>query len=222
MLPQVICYSRGDKIPEGYKIINTTSHSKEQWSKNLSPFYLGPITVNPTGNEEIHVNKFENAWQYLKVYEDQYDVESDTIKPNWFEWANDGFRNKQAVRFPRGKGAKPLFSINNGQKMGYIEARLKIYAPLYEDCVRRYAANEYAILKRMCEDGEKLALFDFDGYAHYSKNLSLEDVMYNEKKKMGHSFVLMSMMEYDLYGRDKPWEKPYNPEKIKSIYVGRT
>lgn len=59
MLPHVICYSRGDKVPEGYKIINTTSHSKEQWSKNLSPFYLGPIIVNSTGNAEIHVEKFD-------------------------------------------------------------------------------------------------------------------------------------------------------------------
>lgn len=35
MLPHVICYSRGDKVPEGYKIINTIPYNIEnKGSKN--------------------------------------------------------------------------------------------------------------------------------------------------------------------------------------------
>lgn len=215
-IPNLICYGRGDKVPDGYRIINTTSHSKEQWSKHLSPFHLGPITVNPTGECDLQANKFENAWQYLKVYADHYDADTNTIKQSWTDWSNEGFRNPAAVRFPRGKGAKPLFSLWKGEKMGYIEARTRIYAPLYAECVLKHAANEFAILKRLYDSGEKLALFDFDGYAHYNAGLSLTDVLYNEKKKMGHSFVLMGMLTENLF-----WEQDFDKNKIKSISVKR-
>jgi len=197
--PQVICFSRGQKVPNDYKVINVTSHSKEVWSRKFSPFFLGPITVDPAGGAPIQSKNMENAWQYLKVYADQVDPNTNEINDNWYEWAQKGFSNPSAVRFPKGKGARPLFSLWKGEKLSYVEARKKVYAPLYAECVENYAANELAILRRMYEAGEKLALFDFDGYAHYKHNLSLKDVLHNEKKKMGHSFVIMGLIIGDRF-----------------------
>lgn len=48
----------------------------------------------------------------------------------------------------------------------------------------------------MYEAGEKLALFDFDGY---SIEDSLKDVLHNEKKKMGHSFILIGLITGDRF-----------------------
>ncbi len=64
----------------------------------------------------------------------------------------------------------------------------------------------------MYEAGEKLALFDFDGdsifdtalsrsdgYSIFDHGLSLKDVLHNEKKKMGHSFILIGLITGDRF-----------------------
>ena len=61
----------------------------------------------------------------------------------------------------------------------------------------------------MYEAGEKLALFDFDGYSifdtalsrsdGYNHGLNLKDVLHNEKKKMGHSFILIGLITGDRF-----------------------
>jgi hypothetical protein len=35
----------------------------------------------------------------------------------------------------QGRGAKPLYSLWDGEKLGYIDARKRIYAPLYASAV---------------------------------------------------------------------------------------
>lgn len=67
----IIIYGRGDYIPENENIIriNATSKSSDPLFRKLSPFNLGPLTINPLGNEEIECKVFENAWQFSKRYE---------------------------------------------------------------------------------------------------------------------------------------------------------
>ena len=63
-----------DEIPENALDINTTSRSLN-WTKGLSPFYLGPIKLY-----ENYVSKnIENAWQFSKVYNEFID-ENNNIK----------------------------------------------------------------------------------------------------------------------------------------------
>ena len=101
--PQIICYSRGDKIPEEYVKINTTSRSSEECNRKLSPFFLGPIDVQPF-DKKIKVNIFENAWQFSKQYEQFSNIE------DYLRWSTKGFEDKKAIRFPMGRGAKPMYS----------------------------------------------------------------------------------------------------------------
>jgi len=205
--PQIICYSRGDSIPDKYIKINTTSRSSEKWSQHFSPFLLGPVKVKPF-NTKIKVHVFENAWQYSKQYKHHQDDET------YLRWAISGFENKQAVRYPMGVGAKPMWSLHKGKHLGYIEARFKIYAILYEKCILKYAKTEFMKLKDMYDSGKKIALFDFDGHGYHLAGLKLKDVIYNTKRKMGHSFILIGMIT-----KNRFWDAEFDTNKIflKSI-----
>ena len=68
----------------------------------------------------------------------------------------------------------------------------------------------------MVDDGKKIALFDYDGYYHYGSNMSLTDVIYNPRRKMGHAFYLLGMLTNDLV-----WNKKYREDKIKEVSVKR-
>ena len=82
-----------NKLGEGL-VVNCTSRSKEDWSKELSPFFLGPCKV-----ELGEAKNMENAWQYSKVYFEHLDEQGNPNK-EYYEWAKEGFANPKAVRFP--------------------------------------------------------------------------------------------------------------------------
>jgi len=167
-------------------IINTTSRS-DNWSKGLSPFFLGPVDLYGS-----YVSKnVENAWQYSKVYE--YYTENNEPNERYFNWAQEGWNNIKAVRYPMGKDVKPLYSYWDGQKLSYIEARSKIYIPLYAEAVKKTFA--FKKLKEISEAEELVYLWDFDGYNHKDLNLSYEEVINNSDRKMGHGFVLSMLLD---------------------------
>ena len=72
------------------------------------------------------------------------------------------------------RGAKPLYAVWKGQKLGYVEARKKIYAPLYSQCVEKYAKDALDKLKNLYAEGKTIAIIDFDGYSKYT---SLKEVL---------------------------------------------
>lgn len=78
--------------------------------------------------------------------------------------------------------------------MSYIQARFEIYAPLYAECVEKYAKTEYDLLKSYVDEGKDVALFDIDGYNYIYNKVSSKDVIYNSRRKMGHAFVLAMML----------------------------
>jgi hypothetical protein len=94
-----------DEVPEESILINTTSRS-DNWSKGLSPFFLGPCELY----DGYTSKNVENAWQFSKVYSDHVDVNGKIRDDEYFEWALKGWNNKQAFRYPMGKGKLSLFS----------------------------------------------------------------------------------------------------------------
>ncbi len=96
-----------------------------------------------------------------------------------------------------GKGAVPLCSLWDGERLGYVEARARIYIPLYVEAVKK--TDAFHRLKQLYEQMRSLILFDFDGWDHDRLNLSLRDVLHCTERKMGHAFVLKAML---LYGED--------------------
>src|SRR5690606_26936942 len=110
----------------------------------------------------------------------------------WFTWARRGWSASRADRYPRGKGARPLYAYWDGEKLGYIEARKRIYIPLYAQAVLR--TPQFRELCRRAEN-EHLALFDFDGYRHEGFGMTLAEVVECPEKTMGHAFVLKLLVE---------------------------
>lgn len=183
-------------------VVNTTSKSKIKLYRQLSPFFAGPVTVCPW-DEEIKSENVENAWQFSKQYEEHSDEEHK-------EWSRKGFEDKKPHRFPMGRGRKPMHSRYKGDKLGYVHARFKIYAPLYAEAVVKTQAYE-ALEKHAAQmkEGEVLVLRDFDGYDYRRYGLTLEDTIYNKGRKWGHSFVLACLLS-----GIKPWETEYDETKV--------
>lgn len=172
---------------ENVPIINTTSSSTDHWSKQLSPFFLGPISLY----KQYSSRNVENAWQFSKVYKRFVGEDGYPIK-EYFVWAQRGWNDTYARRYPMGKGTAPEYSYWNGEKLDYVSARLKIYIPLYSSTVTKTEA--FKKLKGIYNETKNICLWDYDAYDHYSLNMTLKDVAMDPKRKMGHAFVLAMLL----------------------------
>jgi len=180
--------SKFDNLDPTY--INTTSRSRI-WSRGLSPFLLGPCPLYNGAPCKFSKN-MENAWQFAKVYPEHIDDHGDPNQEYW-NWAHQGWLTMRGIRYPKGKGAIPLYSYWNDEKLNYIEARKKIYIPLYKDAVLK--SHAFQKLIEIYKKYGKITLWGFDGYDHHLEHKSLDDVINDEKRKMGHMFVLAMMLE---------------------------
>ena len=169
--------------------INTTSRSTSEWTTGLSPFHLGPVRLY--GNLTARI--FENAWQFAKVYPEHVNSAGDPTESYW-QWARRGWNAPRPFRYPMGKGRKPLYSLWNGARLGYIEARKSIYLPLYRDLVRQTEA--FQRLQEIYSKTESITLFDFDGYDHAEIGMTLYDVLNCPTRICGHAFILAMMLTH--------------------------
>lgn len=167
--------------------INTTSRSKN-WSRGLSPFFVGPVPAQGG----LYSKNMENLWQHTKVYKHQIG-EDGLPSPAYFKWARQGWADSRAHRYPMGKGVLPEYSWWNGEKLAYIEARKIIYTPLYSQAVAKTEA--YAKLVEEYKHNDEIWLWDFDGYDFRRLGMTLQEVADCETRKMGHAFVLAMMLE---------------------------
>jgi hypothetical protein len=167
-------------------VVNTCSHSNN-WALELSPFILGPVTL-PDGRIS---RTMENAWQYAKLYPEHADEKGNPTK-EYVKWSLAGMNNPRAVRYPMGKGRKPLCLILGREHLGYVTARKRVYFPLYRDAVLQTCA--WRKLKRIFAEEGRIVLWDFDGYERGDK--SLKEVFDDPNRKAGHAFVLVAMLIY--------------------------
>ncbi|CAF3988462.1 unnamed protein product [Adineta steineri] len=200
---------------ENWLLHNVTSTTKEKWCLEFSPFLLGPIELYPNAQDgKMYVAKnMENAWQFCKVYQQFTDEDGESPSEAYWKWAENGWNDSKPHRFPLGrKAGKPLYSLWNGKRLGYIEARKTIYAPLYAKYVEQtdaYKKLNDIYIKYCCGDmndkqKRPMALLDFDGWDHLGQGYSLEEVIDKEKPKMGHAFVLAGLLENNLFWLSEP------------------
>jgi hypothetical protein len=179
-------YKNRFDISENVIAINTTSRS-DNWTRGLSPFLIEGGKLYG----DYYAYNVENAWQASKVYA-LYD---DNGQPadRYFKWAERIWNTKRAIRYPMGKGIKPLYSYWDGEKYDYVTARKKIYIPIYARGVIK--TNAYHKLSEMYEKEKKdIYLIDFDGYNHIKLGMSIKDVINCPDKKMGHAFVIYALL----------------------------
>jgi len=174
------------RVVDHGNVMNVTSRS-QGFGRGLSPFFLGPVNLY---NGHVAQN-VENAWQYSKVYP-QHDFFG-MPKDYWWRWAKEGWAKRRADRYPMGKGKKPLYSWWDGKALSYVEARKKIYIPLYSKAV--LVRDEWFQLRDWYHMNGHVALIDFDAYDHRALGYSWADVVNDPSRKMGHGFVLAMLLE---------------------------
>ena len=179
------------KVPDESVVINTTSRSNN-WSKGLSPFFCGPVDLYKWNGKEYIAKNVENAYQFSKVYYCHLDKEGNPSE-EYFKWAEKGWNSDRAFRYPMGKGVSPAYSFWNGEKLTYIEARKKIYIPIYSKAVVR--TDAYNKLVEMIDILGDVWLWDFDGYDHRAYNMDYDEVINSTVRKMGHAFVIAMLLE---------------------------
>jgi len=192
--------------PNGGAVVNTTSKAANSWETHLSPFFLGPCPLYDGYTAAV----MENAWQFCKVYKQHTDEYGDPTEAYW-EWAKEGWTDAKPHRYPMKRGAKPEYSLWKGEKLGYIDARKRIYAPLYAEAVQK--TQGWQRLVRLYNDCDVLVLRDYDGYRHdlgpdstgWTGNgpMTLSDVLNCPYKIMGHAFVLKMLLTDDLESLDQ-------------------
>ena len=168
--------------------IDVTTRSRTGY-RQLSPMLLGPVVI-----DGIRAENVENAWQYSKVYPGWWSDALACPTPQWFAWRRQGFAKRWADRYPMGKGSKPLFAWYANQPLSYIIARNTIYVPAYKYAVLAYQKELLKSLVDVARRGD-LTLVDFDAYDHHSLGYTLDDVLLDPTRKMGHGFVLAMMIE---------------------------
>lgn len=161
-------------------VFDVTTHGSAY--RPLSPMLLGPVMLYGG----YWSRTMENAWQYAKLYQEH--------AHDYWTWAQAGWDNPHAVRYPLGKGARPLHTLWAGDKLDYTAARKRVYIPLYAQAVRFGQLNLFLNLRAetRCQD---IAIRDFDAYDHRALGYSWDDVINDPDRKMGHGFVLAMMIE---------------------------
>ena len=171
-----------------YTIIDVTSRitrNKEfmarhpRFARELSPFYIGPLTSSDGVRAEI----FELFWQCGKVYP----CHDDNGKPNdgYFEWRNYFYSQTECTKGLMRHTCQSLgydhkdtryFAYFDKEKgdfvpLDYVEARKKVYFPEYAKLV--YNTESFQYLKKLVDSGEKIALVDFDA-CNYNEECAMK------------------------------------------------
>ena len=115
-MANIVVLGKFEAAPEGSLVVDTTSKGGV-WA-GLSPFTLGPCPLYG-GRSSLNM---ENAWQFAKVYK-QHATPSGEPTAAYWEWAEKGWADRWAHRYPMGKGAVPLYSLWDGERLSYVEAR---------------------------------------------------------------------------------------------------
>jgi hypothetical protein len=139
-----------------------------RFARELSPFYVGPVTSADGVKAEI----FEIFWQCGKVYP----CHDDNGKPNadYFEWRNYFYSQTECTKDLMRHTCKSIgydhkdaryfayFDKDKGDytPLGYVEARKKVYFPEYAKLI--YNTESFRYLKSLVDSGKKIALVDFD------------------------------------------------------------
>lgn len=173
-----------------WAVVNATSLSEEPWSKGLSPFYLGPVSLYGG----LVAKNMENAWQFSCVYREHMTAD-DKISQSYFTWAKNGWNSPRPVRYPLGKEKRPEFILWNGDRIDLIEARTSVYLHLYAKLVTQTLA--YQKLQQLYEK-KNVAIFCFDAYA---TNEYIPDVL-SKYRTFGQGFLLLGLIsgEFDSNG----------------------
>lgn len=180
----------------------------------------------------------ENIWQFSKVYEsvpvsrqiysryqprviwkwpEEIHVRDGKLTPEYYKWREAGMNACDPIRYPVGFEARHdcLGSLLDDEitLLNYIEARKKLYFPLYCRLVEKQPIFQQ--LKKRLRNGENLLIIEidtcYDDIDYYKKNYGVDDdfiqnktmlmtkdslriVMNDVKYPAGHGYGLAAML----------------------------
>jgi hypothetical protein len=160
---------------DGFTRLDVTSGSNNKLGalqlKSLSPLLIGPLSDCDGGS----VVRFENLWQYRKVYSEfgHWDAAKNQPTDKWRAWQQAGvkrLKNGKGVRTPpelsthkkeHGTKPVPIGSWWEGELLGYVASRKRLFVPCYARLLR--ANTTFKSLKKMVDTGTSVLLLDSDG-----------------------------------------------------------
>ena len=123
----------------------------------------------------------------------------------WFRWRDAAYENskfvhthpdyrtsKKFVRRAFPKGSRVAGWYWDGRMLNATEARLKIYARLYQQLVTKTSGFEK--LRRIVAEGRDLVLYDLDGYDWLALGRSPADCVRDLQHSFGHGMVLAFLL----------------------------
>ena len=193
--PSVHVCSPKDVPPEGALMLSVSSRApvlnpqgwKDLWL--LSPFSVVEGGVRVPGLKEARSQTVENAWQFLKIWPDEDAWDCDT--------AMAAFQSTCAIRYPRGRTTKAIgaywggYGAKVGMHIGYVEARKRIYVPLYRELLDKPDRAPLIDLLREVASKQTLWIWDFDSYDINRCGMSdlIEAIDY-EPRPFAHAFLV--------------------------------
>jgi hypothetical protein len=185
-----------EKAPLNAEALNCTTTSTS-WTRAFSPDVLGPVYL--FGDE--YACNLGNAWRYLKTYKSFYKVTSEELidesgetvaedsfflkEEEYLRWAREGWRNENFSN--PSQNDEVLGWYWNGEVVSdKIDARIKIFIPLYARLVHRLP--EYYRLVEMYNEGS-IYLRDHKGSPYTTL-----DSLITDSPKFGCAQVLALML----------------------------
>ena len=176
----------GDQVPytEGFLNVIVTSHNRKGLGASLSPYVVadskGRIMENLWQFSKVYTRVHAQiqpnwTWEAEEHYVSDKSTAKGHLTSEYWEWRQAGMEHDKPVRYPNGfKGkAECLFALwpddNESvldpkakmSEIGYIDARKKIYAPLYVELAKDN--KELKKLQDMLESGVSIQIIDVDG-----------------------------------------------------------
>ncbi len=180
-----------DEVPDGALKLSVASPSpvlnpggwKDLWL--LSPFSVVEGGVAVPGLDDIRSQTVENAWQFLKVWQDEGGWQRDE--------AMEAFRSTCAIRFPRGKGKKAIGSYwgKDDSVISYVEARRVIYVPCYLEMLER--EDRAVLIERLRRSAmeQPVYIWDFDSYDITRCGMkAIPEAIEYEPRPFAHAFIV--------------------------------
>lgn len=222
---RVAKYYPGKKEPETKGFRNVLIHTS---ASGLG----GPLSPYVLRNEKGHL--LENVWQFSKLYArvtkqrialgryqqdtiiwdhpEEFHVGADgEPTPEYWAWRHKGENNPRAVRYPNGyHGRKScICSLWQDERLGYIEARKKIYCGEYARLAPQTEA--FKQLHALLKQGINLQLVEVDGpdptlaYPPYDEisadnpgllmcEKTIRLLVNDARKPFGHGFVIAALL----------------------------
>lgn len=196
---------------------NNTLHVGEQKVPlyELSPYYLrneeGQLMENLWQGVKIYKSVFEQKQVYSGhvtwQWKSEIHIKDGEILPEYWKWRHALINNQYPVRYPNGYGGKHLCQGSlrylpeeerpaTGEAyehLNYIEARKKIYCPVYRSLVQKTTA--YQCLQVFLANGVNLQITDVDvPDAVKVDQASFDQYLNDPSRSFGHTWTLAASL----------------------------